>query len=289
MITYKLGKHTYQIPTGWHEIHINTPNKFIRMCAAFEMFERGEMDFHALQLAVATQLLGVDLQLVPRTNETLYENLFRLVEKIQFPYKITENEDGSLTAAVFICLCRNLLPRMGRRKAYKFYISKEGLVRTDITAQQYVDVLDLMELYSSSWSDEVLDELFDTLYPGKGKVSRPRKVAVYYNFRGILEYIKQLPDFRLVFATGGKRRGGANPLGLSGSILTLSKSGYGTLDEIKSLDLFTYLGALVQLNIDGILSLQSAGCKPGEIAEKMNLPLEEVLPYLTENQQKEEK
>ncbi|MGM9763354.1 MAG: hypothetical protein ACI3ZQ_04980 [Candidatus Cryptobacteroides sp.] len=287
MITYKLGKHTYKIPTGWHEMRINTPNKFIRMCMAFEMFERGEMDFHVLRIAVASQLLGVDLQLVPRTNEILFENLFRLVEKIEFPYRITKNEDQSLTAAVSICLCKNLLPHIGRRKGYKFRISKEGLIDTDITAQQYVDVLDLMEVYSTTWSDEALDGIFDTLYPGRGYVSRPRKVAVYYNFRGILEYIKQLPDFRLVFATGGKRRGGANPLGLAASILTLSKSGYGTLNEIRTLDLFTYLGALVQLDIDGILSLQSAGCKPGEIAEKMNLPFEEVLPYVTVNQEEE--
>ena len=93
-----------------------------------------------------------------------------------------------------------------------------------------------------------------------------------------------LPDFRIIFTPGEKKNGGSSPLGLSGSIFTLSKSGYGTLKEIQELDLFSYLGALVQMNIDGIYSLQSVGMKAGEIAEKMNLPLELVLPYLLKNE-----
>lgn len=284
MIVYKLGKHTYQIPTRWEEITPDDSKMFIRMCRAFELFEIGKINFEELRIAVSSSVLGVDFGLLPKQNDTLAENIFRLNEAIKFPYDIKTNEDGSQIVTVKIVLHRNLMPKLRRTPGYKFQVTREGMIDCGITAEQYVDALDLLELYSSSRKNDVLDNLFETLYPGCRPVSRDIKVAIYYNFRGILEWIKMLPDFRLIFSPGTRKRSGVNPLGLSGSIFTLSKSGYGTLQEIRLLDLFSYLGALVQLNIDGILALQSAGLKPGEIAEKMNLPLEHILPYInTEN------
>lgn len=286
MITYKLGKHTYQVPTRWDDITPDDSIMFIRMCKAFELFERGKMDFPTFRLAIITACLDMDVFRLRKSNDIMAENLFRLSDYVKFPYVITENEDGSRTASVMVNLCRNLLPDIKKNPGYIFCITPEGMVDCNITAEQYVDTLDLMELYTSSRKDDVLDNLFRTLYPGCRSVSRDFKVAVYYNFRGILEWIKKLPDFSLIFSSGTRKKTGNNPLGLSASIFTLSKSGYGTLQEIKNLDLLSYLGALVQLNIDGILSLQSAGLKPGAIAEKMNLPLECILPYITtENQE----
>ena len=63
----------------------------------------------------------------------------------------------------------------------------------------------------------------------------------------------------------------------------LSKSGYGTLKEIKDLDVFTYLGALVQMSIESIRQLAAAKLSTGQIAEKLNIPVSEILPHITEN------
>lgn len=281
MIGFRLGKKAYQVPAHWDEV---SGKQFVGVSMAFELFETGRIDWPMLKLGVAASLLGVDMSLLPRQNDVAAENFYRLMEQIRFPFRI-EERDGAATASPQIFLSRNLFPKTGRRKGYRFLITADGMVDCDITAEQYVDALSLMDLYTKTRSDDALDGLFSTLYKGRGDVSREMKVAVYYNFRGILEYIRQLPDFRLVFAVGEKRSRGANPLGLSASILNLSKTGYGTLAEIRSMDLFTYLGALVQVNIDGILTLKSAGLKAGEIADKMNLPLEEILPYITEDKE----
>lgn len=293
MITYRLDRHKYSIPDRWDDFTPGNARKFIALCRVFDLFESEKINFKTLETAVAAALLGMDVMMIPRQNDILAENIFRLAEKLHFPYKFQDNDNGSRTVSVNVVLRTNLLPKIRRFRGYKFNISRDGLVNCDLTAEQYVDALSLMELYGRTRKAEVLDELFRVLYGGtdKGsfwgsselrKIPSAYKIAVYYNFRGILEWLRMLPDFRMIFSTGEKKASGAGPLGLSASIFTLSKSGYGTLQEIRSLDLMTYLGALVQLNIDGIYSLRSAGLKPGEIAEKMNLPLEYVLPYITD-------
>lgn len=282
MITIRFSRHSYLVPDRWDDFSQENAEKFVRLCHAFDLFETGKMDFNQLKVAVAAALLGLDVSMVPRQNDTLAENIFRLAEKLQFPYRFSDHEEGSRTVTVNVVLRTNLLPRIRRRKGYRFRITKEGMVDCNITAEQYVEAISLMELYTRTRKSDVLDRLAGTLYPGLNNAPYAYKLASYYNFRGILEWIRNLPDFRLIFTPGEKKSGGSSPLGLSVSIFTLSKSGYGTLKEIQKLDLFSYMGALVQLNIDGIYSLQSVGLKAGEIAEKMNLPLDCVLHYITD-------
>ena len=281
MIIFRLFRHKYPVPDRWDDFTPENADKFVHLCRAFELFETGKIDFNQLKVAVTAALLGLDVSMVPYQNDILAENVWRLNERLQFPFRLVENEDGSRTVSVNVVLKTNLFPRIHRREGYRFRITKEGMVDCNITAEQYTEAISLMELYTRTRKGDVLDRLAMTLYPGLDKAPYAYKLASYYNFRGILEWIRNLPDFRLIFTPGEKKSGNGSPLGLSGTIFTLSKSGYGTLKEIQKLDLFSYLGALVQLNIDGIYSLQSAGLKPGEIAEKMNLPLECVMPYLS--------
>ena len=281
MIIFRLHKHEYPVPDRWEDFTPENAGKFVRLCQAFELFETEKADFSQMKVAVVAALLGMDVSMVPRQNDTLAENIFRLSERLQFPFRFSENEDGSRTVFVNVVLRTNLLPRIRSRKGYKFHITKEGMVDCNITAEQYVEAMSLMDLYTRTRKSDVLDSLSRILYPGLNNAPYAYKLAAYYNFRGILEWISHLPDFKMIFTSREKKHGGSSPLGLSGAIFTLSKSGYGTLKEIQELDLFSYLGALVQLNIDGIYSLQSVGLKAGEIAEKMNLPLDCVLPYLS--------
>lgn len=283
MITLRFtDKTSCRLPMGWDEISPDNAQVFIRLCSCFELFETGTMDFQSFQIGISSALLGINVSKCDTFTEAMGENLYRLNGYLTFPYRIRENEDGSRTASINILLKQNLLKKVKGRTPYRFSVTDDGYVECSVKAEQYVELLELMELYGSSRSDTVLNTLFDTLYPGVSKVSRAMKVAVYYNLRGILDWIKKIPDFRLIFTPSSRPAAGASsPLGLSSSMFSLSKSGYGTLQEIKELDLFTYLAALVQLNIDGILSLRSAGLGAGEIAEKMNLPVECIIPYIT--------
>ena len=108
-------------------------------------------------------------------------------------------------------------------------------------------------------------------------------VAMHYNFRGILDWIQRLPQYSILFSRASDKKSPASPLGLSSSIFALSKSGYGTLKEIKNLDVFTYLGALVQMSVESIRQLAAAKLSTGQIAEKLNIPVSEILPHITEN------
>lgn len=283
MITLRFNdKASCRLPIGWDEISPDDSQTFIRLCSCFELFETGAIDFQSFQIGVSSALLGMNVSKCGTFTDAMGENLYRLNGYLTFPYRIHENEDGSRTASVNILLKQNLLKKVKGRAPYTFSVTDDGYVDCSIKAEQYVELLELMELYGSSRSGTVLNTLFDTLYPGVSKVSRAMKVAVYYNLRGILDWIKKIPDFRLIFTPSSRPAAGASsPLGLSSSMFSLSKSGYGTLQEIKELDLFTYLSALVQLNIDGILSLRSAGLGAGEIADKMNLPVECIIPYIT--------
>lgn len=288
MIICTLGKHSYSIPARWEEMNPAEPGKFIAICRAFDLFERGEMDFPTLRVAVASALLGLDGSSMNPDRGVLAENIFRITEQIRFPFEISGQEDGSRIVAIKIYLSQNLLTVIGKKwGGYRFDITADGIVDCSLKAEQYVDALDLMSLYTKTRTIEALDRLVALLYPGvnTGKVKVEEKIAVYYNFRGILEYIRMLPDYQMIFVSTGKKEGGANPLGLSSSIFALSKSGFGTLAEIRELDLFAYLGALVQLTVDGIMSLKSVGMKPVDIAERMHLPVELVLPYVTESKE----
>ena len=302
MITYRLNRHEYHVPDRWEDLKPSDKGKFIRVCQAFGLFETGKMDFRTTEVAVTSALLGLDASVIPEQNDILAENIYRLSERMRFPYSFQDCEDGSRTVSVTIRLHENLLPSVRNWKGYVFHVSEDGIVDCNLTAEQYVDTLSLMDLYTRSRKTEILDSLFMTLYRRTGnrsskssshssKITRRipygYKLAVYYNMRGILEWIKTLPDFRIIFSSDGrKNKVTGSPLGIAGSIFTLSKSGYGTLQEIRNLDLMSYLGTLVQMNIDSIYSLHSVGLKPGEIADKMNLPLDCVLPYIvTDNQE----
>ena len=209
MITYRLCRHKYRIPDRWGDFTPELSGEFVRLCQAFELFETGKIDFRTMETAVAAALLGIDVRMIPRQNDILAENIFRLTEKLHFPYKFRNNEDGSRTVSVNVVLRTNLLPKIRRFHGYRFNVTPDGIVDCNITAEQYVEALSLMELYGQTRKDEVLDELFLVLYGGKDRgsfrgsnrgssecrrIPRAYKEAVYYNMRGILEWLKMLPE-----------------------------------------------------------------------------------------------
>ena len=70
----------------------------------------------------------------------------------------------------------------------------------------------------------------------------------------------------------------ANPVGLAAGIFSLAKAGYGDIDTIRNLPLLSYLSLLVQQTIDSVKALEAAKLKPTEIADRLHLPTELILP-----------
>ena len=283
MLVVTFGNHRYDLPARWSELTSEHGRQFTALCSAMSSFESGEIPFWKFRVLIVAALLNIRFKkLFDKPEGTLYENFYRIAEQIDFPFTLSRAADGSESAAITILLSRNLLPKIGMHRGYTFDHHADGELECTLTAEQYIDALALMQAYGAGKQLSSLQSLAETLYPGlKGaKTDKDTLLAVYYNFRGILQYIQSLPSYRLIFATLPSEGGSpANPVGMSGTIYTLAKLGYGDINTVKSLNLFTYLDLLLQQSVDTIKTYVGMKLKPNEIADRMNLPLDLIFPY----------
>ena len=280
MITLKLRK-TRQVPNRWHELD---EAQFVRLSGAIADFEAGVTTFEQFKVMTVAAILDLKVNRLKMT-DTLFENLFRISEQLDFPYRILEKEDRK-EVEFRICVNRQMMPKVKQNKGYVFTVDS-GMIETSIVSEQYVDALSVMKLYSSDHSEQTLDMLVKVLYcplpyskENMQKVklhqfSREQKLAAYYNFRGLLEWIRRIDKYDIIF-NSAEDRPGRSPLGMEGSLYSLSKAGYGVFRDICKLDLFTYLDLLLSMTIESIHSLKGCGLKPTEIAEKLNLTVGQI-------------
>lgn len=280
MITLKLRK-SRQVPNRWHELD---EAQFVRLSGAIADFEAGVTTFEQFKVMTVAAILDLKVNRLKMT-DTLFENLFRISEQLDFPYRILEKEDRK-GVEFRICVNRQMMPKVKQNKGYVFTVDS-GMIETSIVSEQYVDALSVMKLYSSDHSEQALDMLVKVLYcplpyskENMQKVklhqfTREQKLAAYYNFRGLLEWIRRIDKYDIIF-NSAEDRPGRSPLGMEGSLYSLSKAGYGVFRDICKLDLFTYLDLLLSMTIESIHSLKGCGLKPTEIAEKLNLTVGQI-------------
>ncbi len=281
MLYLTLKKKQYCFPTSWKDI---TPEKFpktfVRICTAMADFEEGLTDFDTFKTALTVAILGLRNVKVSEFNDTLSENIFRLSEQFTFPYILRERQDGITVCELSVILSDNILPEIRGKKGYLFHYDPSGRMDCDLTAERYIDALSLMQAWQNSRQFSALESLARTLYPGLKEVSREEALAVYYNFRGILAWIRIIPAYALIFtAPESAEVSGKNPVGLASSIYSLAKAGYGSINTVKDLPLFDYLDLLLQQSIESIRTLAAAGMKPVQVAERLGLPTDLVLEY----------
>lgn len=280
MITLKLRK-TRQVPNRWHELD---EAQFVRLSGAIADFEAGVTTFEQFKVMTVAAILDLKVNRLKMT-DTLFENLFRISEQLDFPYRILEKDDRK-EVEFRICVNRQMVPKVKQNKGYVFTVDS-GMIETSIVSEQYVDALSVMKLYSSDHSEQTLDMLVKVLYcplpyskenmqkVKRHQFTREQKLAAYYNFRGLLEWIRRIDKYDIIF-NSAEDRPGRSPLGMEGSLYSLSKAGYGVFRDICKLDLFTYLDLLLSMTIESIHSLKGCGLKPTEIAEKLNLTVGQI-------------
>ena len=280
MITLKLRK-SRQVPNRWHELD---EAQFVRLSGAIADFEAGVTTFEQFKVMTVAAILDLKVNRLKMT-DTLFENLFRISEQLDFPYRILEKEDRK-EVEFRICVNRQMVPKVKQNKGYVFTVDS-GMIETSIVSEQYVDALSVMKLYSSDHSEQTLDMLVKVLYcplpyskenmqkVKRHQFTREQKLAAYYNFRGLLEWIRRIDKYDIIF-NSAEDRPGRSPLGMEGSLYSLSKAGYGVFRDICKLDLFTYLDLLLSMTIESIHSLKGCGLKPTEIAEKLNLTIGQI-------------
>lgn len=280
MITLTLKK-SRQVPNRWHELN---EAQFVRLAGAIADFEAGTTNFEQFKVMTVAAILDLKVDRLKMT-DTLFENLFRISEQLDFPYRLHEKEDRN-EVEFRICINRQMQPKVKYNQGYVFTVDS-GMIETSIVAEQYVDAISVMKLYSSDHSEQALDMLVKVLYcplpyskenMQKVKVhqfSRNQKLAAYYNFRGLLEWIRRIDKYDIIF-NSAEDKPGKSPIGMEGSLYSLSKAGYGVYRDICKIDLFTYLDLLLSQTIESIYTLKGCGLKPTEIAEKLNLTVGQI-------------
>lgn len=280
MITLTLKK-SRQVPNRWHELN---EAQFVRLAGAIADFEAGTTNFEQFKVMTVAAILDLKVDRLKMT-DTLFENLFRISEQLDFPYRLHEKEDRK-EVEFRICINRQMQPKVKYNQGYVFTVDS-GMIETSIVAEQYVDAISVMKLYSSDHSEQALDMLVKVLYcplpyskenMQKVKVhqfSRNQKLAAYYNFRGLLEWIRRIDKYDIIF-NYAEDKPGKSPIGMEGSLYSLSKAGYGVYRDICKIDLFTYLDLLLSQTIESIHTLKGCGLKPTEIAEKLNLTVGQI-------------
>lgn len=284
MLTIEL-KSRYNVPCRWSELD---RKQFTAAASAMLAFESGKIDFDSLRLRIVEAAMGLNLKRM-KVSDELCENLFRISENLDF-YRIGES-DGRRTLEADIVLHENKLPKIGKWRGYIFSL-KEGVVDTNLTAERYVDAISLLSHYSKTRSSEALDRLAATLYcPEPYSAENARKVnagnfpqdvkaAVLLNFRGILEWIQRLPKYDIIFHTVQPTNKAVSLVGPEGTIYRLSKSGFGSVEEIGRLPLFSYLDIQLTVTCNSIREMHGMKMSITEICDRVHLTPAQVATVL---------
>lgn len=189
-----------------------------------------------------------------------------------------------------LCFPSQLLPYLPSDSAMTGYrFSCRGtLATTDLTARQYVAAMGLLETLTpdAEYQNEILSSLLCVLYTGEGvdmeqypagRISFIEKMAVMYNFRAVNEWISRIPKYAMLFNRTPSGGGRTSPLGMEASMYALSEKGYGDIDTVGAMNLFTYLDVLLKQTMDSIFSLHSCRMKPQEIASELGLSVDQVI------------
>lgn len=297
----------YTIPECWEEL---SPEQFVKIIDLIEQFITGKLILSEVQLFIVYALLGV--KPYNPGNTLLCENLFRIAEKTTFPFKYVysderfeklsgraqnylkkhlpspDSEDPEIRiAAAFkvqididLYMNRQLLPILPGTnfQGYSFCV-KNGFIETSLTAEQYLDANTVLGEFKGS-NPEVLDNLISILYPSSNsqilaKLPKSVKMAVYYNYISILEWLSSLSKYAPIF-NKSKKRVSKLSMGNSGMLFHLSEKGYGSLNEIAGYNMCSFLDILLKQTIDSVLQLHSLKKKKEEIAKELNLTIDQI-------------
>lgn len=180
---------------------------------------------------------------------------------------------------------------VGRQQfnGYTFVIT-DGIAQTSLTAQQFSEAQKIVAKYNENQSSQLLDLLCGILYQfgysekiaidqaRQFKSVKPEiKEAVLLNFLAITNFIVHQSRYSILFDRPKKSdKSGKYSLGLADNMYMLSKKGYGDSNQMENAGLFKFFDLLIKEMADQVAELKAAKKKLAEIAEIMNLTIEQV-------------
>lgn len=188
---------------------------------------------------------------------------------------------------------KNLVPhlRYGRQKftGYTFEII-DGIAQTSLTALQFAEAQKVVGQYHQKESSQLLSLLCGILFQQGYKeeiaidlakqikcIDQRTKEAVLMNFLAITNFIVHQTRYSILFDRPKKsKKDQKYSLGLADNMYMLSKRGYGDTRQMENAGLFKFFDLLIKELADQARELQGAKKKKSEIAEIMNLSIEQV-------------
>lgn len=184
---------------------------------------------------------------------------------------------------------RQLLPelRVSRRQKLKGYLFDCCRIpETNITAEQFIDANQAYEAFEESRDPAYLDLLTAILYchpyssdKARALVEQVESVSIEFknaallNYLGILNYLFRETQYSVLFSQSGSKTKKKNRLGMSAILFSMSEKGYGSLQEVAGLNLFTFLDLIYKNISDAISECLSLEMSKDEISEKLDIPI----------------
>lgn len=185
--------------------------------------------------------------------------------------------------------------RKRRTKLTGYEFALDGnLLNTNLTARQFADALALYNEYikGTGSSEKLLNKLVAVLYCNPYSPAEAAKIestvaalpsatrqAVAFNFMAVQTFLFTRTKYAVLFNV--KRAEGNAPkkkdtLGFGGSIITMTRKGYGSLKEMDNTNLLDFFEAMYSDLCSTIEQLKEAGMDLPDIASKTGLTVKTI-------------
>lgn len=311
-----------KFPSSWEEL---SPIQFISIIDLVNQFTEKNMPLTEFQLRAYLLLTGTDdRQLLKQNYAFMEKNIFCNMKKMNFLYKIIYkderykllsdemkkklekvmpediNEPESRIACRFIkiitidlCFARQLLPSiyvgMRQMRGYTFCLS-DGLVKTSITAGQYIDAVAALQQYIDTHDDTYITLLVAILYsnPYSADIVADRvakftrvpeivKIGVMSNFQAILTWLTTKTKYKILFSSTSDASNKKKTSPCMNSILySLVEQGYGDLKDVDNIGLLQFFDLMLKNLVQAAKDMHASKMKMADIADNLHLSIEDL-------------
>lgn len=252
------------------------------------LFKYGMKEFISY-LRIWQDIYRPDPDALSKEREVINFNLLRLAEQIKFVFTIDPEQHKIIPQYNFKT---NPIPfiKIGRKKYSGKRFELDITAKTDITAREFVDCLDLLfaidKVITENEQQECMNQLCAILYPKEKdyvknmvsghhrqmkKVKPVIKFAISYWFMGILKFYSEHPVYSILFSQSSSGKDNTDKVSLSGEvILMLRKEGYGMADDMNLND---YFDAQIKHLKDSIGKALSSGLTATKISQETGLSI----------------
>lgn len=268
----ELTNRILKVPEHWEDLNNKQLLYTIYQLQCFMAGYISLSDLRAILFIYFTGYKHKNLKTVEE-RENVMHNLIILSEIIQFP--VRKNKEGKVVANNIFN--KNPIPfiRIGLKKHVGAKFTSGIITDTDITASQYANSFDIALGFAQTKKQELLDALVLELYPTIkshiNKVPMEIKWIIWFWFTGVIDYFANHPIYSVLYPANKEVSEDKIRLGMTEAIMSLTSSGFGSLQELKSISVIEFFDIQVKDLKTKISAAVAKGAKYEDIADTTGL------------------